>query len=192
MGPVLLWGPPLGDDPGAAVKSSSLLVVSTLNSTDIFLILAGKICYLPNSGWALAVKIKILGFPDRAILLIQTLHYTVINGYNGRNPRCDNNLGKLERYRLVTIRGGERDWSLNPHFQWFIFRIPGWHCIAGVLLSAEGVILSAEGVLLSGHIEFPGHITLQVSFCVTLSFLVTCHGHGEFPGHLSIITWMDT
>ena len=111
MGPVLLWGPPLGDDPGAAVKSSSLLVVSTLNSTDIFLILAGKICYLPNSGWALAVKIKILGFPDRAILLIQTLHYMVINGYNGRNPRCDNNLGKLERYRLVTIRGGERDWS---------------------------------------------------------------------------------
>ena len=106
MGPVLLWGPPLGDDPGAAVKSSSLLVVSTLNSTDIFLILAGKICYLPNSGWALAVKIKILGFPDRAILLIQTLHYMVINGYNGRNPRCDNNLGKLERYRLVTIGGG--------------------------------------------------------------------------------------
>ena len=111
MGPVLLWGPPLGDDPGAAVKSSSLLVVSTLNSTDIFLILAGEICYLPNSGWALAVKIKILGFPDRAILLIQTLHYMVINGYNGRNPRCDNNLGKLERYRLVTIGGGERDWS---------------------------------------------------------------------------------
>ena len=137
-------------------------------------------------------KIKILGFPDRAILLIQTLHYMVINGYNGRNPRCDNNLGKLERYRLVTIGGGERDWSPNPHFQWFIFRIPGWHCIAGVLLSAEGVISSAEGVLLSGHIEFPGHITLQVSLRVTLSFLVTCHGHSEFPGHLSIITQMDT
>ena len=89
-------------------------------------------------------------------------------------------------------KGGEWDWCPNPHFQWFIFRIPGWHCIAGVLLSAEGVILSAEGVLLSGHIEFPGHITLQVSFCVTLSFLVTCLGHSEFPGHLSIITWMDT
>ena len=89
-------------------------------------------------------------------------------------------------------KGGEWDWCPSPHFQWFIFRIPGWHCIAGVLLSAEGVILSAEGVLLSGHIEFPGHITLQVSLCVTLSFLVTCHGHREFPGHLSIITWMDT
>ena len=80
----------------------------------------------------------------------------------------------------------------KPPISWVIFRIPGWHCIAGVLLSAEGVILSAEGVLLSGHIEFPGHITLQVSFCVTLSFLVTCLGHSEFPGHLSIITWMDT
>ena len=89
-------------------------------------------------------------------------------------------------------KGGEWDWCPNPHFQWFIFRIPGWHCIAGVLLSAEGVISSAEGVLLSGPIEFPGHITLQVSLCVTLSFLVTCHGHSEFPGHLSIITWMDT
>ena len=89
-------------------------------------------------------------------------------------------------------KGGEWDWCPNPHFQWFIFRIPGWHCIAGVLLSAEGVILPAEGVLLSGHIEFPGHITLQVSLRVTLSFLVTCHGHSEFPGHLSIITWMDT
>ena len=99
-------------------------------------------------------------------------------------------------------KGGEWDWRPNPHFQWFIFRIPGWHCIAGVLLSAEGVILSAEGVLLSGHIEFPGHITLQVSFC-----LVTCPGHCDyssvswrcplawtpkFPGLLSIITWMDT
>ena len=89
-------------------------------------------------------------------------------------------------------KGGEWDWCPNPHFQWFIFRIPGWHCIAGVLLSAEGVILPAEGVLLSGHIEFPGHITLQVSLRVTLSFLVTCHGHSEFPGHLSIITWIDT
>ena len=89
-------------------------------------------------------------------------------------------------------KGGEWDWCPNPHFQWFIFRIPGWHCIAGVLLSAGGVILPAEGVLLSGHIEFPGHITLQVSLRVTLSFLVTCHGHSEFPGHLSIISWMDT
>ena len=43
LGPVLLWGPPLGDDPGAAVKSSSLLVVSTLNSTDIFLNPVGTI-----------------------------------------------------------------------------------------------------------------------------------------------------
>ena len=83
-----------------------------------------------------------------------------------------NNLGKLERYRLVTIRGGERDWHPSPHFQWVIFRIPGWHCIAGVLLLAGGVILTAESVLLSGHIEFPGHIALQVSFC-----LVTCPGH---------------
>ena len=89
-------------------------------------------------------------------------------------------------------RGGGTGLVPNLHFQWFIFRVPGWHCIAGVLLSAEGVISSAEGVLLSGHIEFPGHITLQVSFCVTLSFLVTCLGHSEFPGHLSIIIWMDT
>ena len=56
LGPVLLWGPPLGDDPGAAVKSSSLLVVSTLNSTDIFLNPVGTICYLPNNSWALADK----------------------------------------------------------------------------------------------------------------------------------------
>ena len=78
-----------------------------------------------------------------------------------------NNLGKLERYRLVTIRGGERDWHPSPHFQWVIFRIPGWHCTAGVLLSAGGV-------LLSGHLEFPGHLScvLQVSLC--------------FPGHLSL------
>ena len=82
-------------------------------------------------------EMKLLGFPDRAILLIRKLHYTIIRGYNRQNPRCDNNLGKLERYRLVTIGGGERDWSLNPHFQWFIFRIPGWHCIAGVLLSVS-------------------------------------------------------
>ena len=61
-------------------------------------------------------KIKILGFPDRAILLIQTLHYMVINGYNGRNPRCDNNLGKLERYRLVTIRGGGTGLVPEPPF----------------------------------------------------------------------------
>ena len=71
-----------------------------------------------------------------------------------------NNLGKLERYRLVTIRGGDRDWHPSPHFQWVIFRIPGWHCIAGVLLLAGGVILTAGSVLLSGHIEFPGHIAL--------------------------------
>ena len=118
---------------------------------------------------------KLLGFPDRAILLIRKLHYTIIRGYNRQNPRCDNNLGKLERYRLVTIRGGERDWHPSPHFQWVIFRIPGWHCTAGVLLLAEGVILAAECVLLSGHIEFPGHIALQVSFC-----LVTCPGHCDY------------
>ena len=92
-------------------------------------------------------EMKLLGFPDRAILLIREVHYTIIRGYNRQNPRCDNNLGKLERYRLVTIRGGERDWSLNPHFQWFIFRIPGWHCIAGVLSLAGGVILTAECLL---------------------------------------------
>ena len=48
--------PPLGDGPGVVVKFSSLLVASTLNSTDIFLIPVGTICYLPNNGWALAVK----------------------------------------------------------------------------------------------------------------------------------------
>ena len=48
--------PPLDDGPGAVVKFSSLLVASALNSTDIFLIPVGTNCYLPNSGWALAVK----------------------------------------------------------------------------------------------------------------------------------------
>ena len=95
-------------------------------------------------------------------------------------------------------KGGGTDWHPSPHYKWVIFRFPGWHCTAGVLLLAEGVILSAEGVPLSGHIEFPGHITQQVSFC----FLVTCLGDCEyspvswrcplvwapkFPGHLLII-----
>ena len=48
--------PPLDDGPGVVAKFSSLLVASALNSTDIFLIPVGTICYLPNNGWALAVK----------------------------------------------------------------------------------------------------------------------------------------
>ena len=144
---------------------------------------------------------KLLGFPDRAILLIRKLHYTIIRGYNRQNPRCDNNLGKLERYRLVTIRGGNGTGAQTPISNGLYSEF-----LDGTVLQVS-FCLSAEGVLLSGHIEFPGHITLQVSFCVTLSFLVTCLGHCEyspvswrcplvwtpkFPGHLSIITWMDT
>ena len=113
--------------------------------------------------------------------LIRKLHYTVSSRYYRQSPRCDSNLGELERYRLVTIRGGERDWHPSPHYKWVIYRIPGWHYSAGVLLLAGGVILSAEGVPLSGHIEFPSHITLRVSFC----FLVTCLGHCEY----SPVSW---
>ena len=112
---------------------------------------------------------------------MRKLHYTVSGRYYRQSPRCDSNLGELERYRLVTIRGGERDWHPSPHYKWVIYRIPGWHYSAGVLLLAGGVILSAEGVPLSGHIEFPCHIILQVSFC----FLVTCLGHCEY----SPVSW---
>ena len=48
--------PPLGEGPGVVAKSSSLLKVGTLNPTDIFLVPVDTICYLPNGGWALAVK----------------------------------------------------------------------------------------------------------------------------------------
>ena len=50
----------------------------------------------------------------------------------------------------------------KPPIPWVIFRIPGWHWIVGVLLSAEGVILSAKGVPLCGHLESPGYTALQV------------------------------
>ena len=108
-----------------------------------------------------------------------------------------NNLGKLERYRLVTIRGGERDWHPSPHFQWVIFRIPGWHCIAGVPLLAGGVILAAECPLGGTHwipwshhpagVTCPGHCDhSSVSWRCPLAWTP------KFPGLLSIITWMDT
>ena len=51
----------------------------------------------------------------------------------------------------------------KPPIPWVIFRIPGWHWVVGVLLSAEGVILPAKGAPLSGHLEFPGCTVLQVS-----------------------------
>ena len=140
-----------------------------------------KLVTYPTSAGRLLWEIIILGFPDRSILLMWKLHYTVSSRYYRQSPRCDSNLGELERYRLVTIRGGERDWHPSPHYKWVIYRIPGWHYSAGVLLLAGGVILSAEGVPLSGHIEFPCHIILQVSFC----FLVTCLGHCEY----SPVSW---
>ena len=97
-----------------------------------------------------------------------------------------NNLGKLERYRLVTIRGGGTDWHPSPHFQWVIFRIPGWHWIVGVLLSAEGVILPAKGVPLSGHLEFPGCTVLQVSYWSPVPSFLTA-GDVFLLGHLGFL-----
>ena len=69
---------------------------------------------------------------------------------------------------------------------WVIFRIPGWHWIVGVLLSAEGVILSTKGAPLSGHLVFPGCIVLQVSsWSPVLSFLTA--GSVFLFGHLSFL-----